>query len=218
MLMRITGKTITTCLIGLSLMAATWSLPAMSQAATVSQLDITGGSVDLNFGPLGHLAGSFTTNGQLIMNQFQPVPNIFDPVTAGHLSFSLFTSSGGPLGLPAPSAETSGAVMTADLRSLFANAASTGWAGILTGPSTVLPVSLNVGGVAAGSFNESTKAFDISWTRSFTGIPSLSSGTFSFQGTAQLAAVPLPGAVFLFGSGMAGLLGMTRRKSRSKLS
>lgn len=216
--MRITNRTITTCLMGLSLMAAVWSLPAMSQAATVSQLDISGGSIDLNFGSLGHLAGSFSSDGQVIMNQFQPSPDIFNPISVGHLSFSLFTSSGGALGFPAPSAETSGAVMTADLRSLFANASSTGWAGVLTGPSTVLPISLNVGGVATGSFNESTGAFDISWTRSFTGIPLLSSGTFSFQGTAQLAAVPLPGAVFLFGSGLAGLLGMTRRKSRSKVS
>lgn len=202
----------------LLLASVLWYVPTTVEAAVVTQLDITGGSIDLNFGPLGNLAGSFTESGQLVMNQFQPSPDIFTPISVGHLSFSLFTSSGGPLNLSAPTAEISGAAMTADLRSLFANASSTGWAGILTGPSTVLPVSLNVGGVATGSFNESTGAFDISWTRSFTGIPLLSSGTFSVQGTAQLAAVPLPGAVFLFGSGLAGLPGMIRRKSRSKVS
>jgi hypothetical protein len=52
---------------------------------------------------------------------------------------------------------------------------------------------------------------------SFTGIPFLTSGTFSLQGTAQVGAgqvapVPLPGAVFLFGSGLAALIGLARRK------
>jgi hypothetical protein len=48
---------------------------------------------------------------------------------------------------------------------------------------------------------------------SFTGIPFLTSGTFSLQGTAQLAAVPLPAAVWLFGSGMIGLVSLVRRRN-----
>lgn len=52
---------------------------------------------------------------------------------------------------------------------------------------------------------------------SFTGIPFLTSGTFSLQGTTQVGAgqvapMPLPGAVFLFGSGLAALIGFARRK------
>lgn len=72
--------------------------------------------------------------------------------------------------------------------------------------------SLNIGGLASGTFNETTNAFDISWTRGFTGIPFLTTGTFSLQGTAQLAAVPLPAAALLFGSGLIGLAGVLRKK------
>jgi hypothetical protein len=210
-------RTITGSAMAILMSSALWSVPTAVQAAIVTQLDITGGSISLNYGTLGHLDGSFTANGQLLMNQFQPAPNIVDPIPVGHLTFSIFTSSGGTLNLPAPTAQTSGATMTADLQSLFAGVTSTGWPGLLTSPSTPLTTSLNIGGSATGFFNESTNAFDVSWTHAFTGIPFLTSGTFSLQGTAQLgggqtAPVPLPGAVFLFGSGLAALVGLARRK------
>jgi hypothetical protein len=186
-----------------------WVLPTPAQAAIVTQLDITGGSISLNFGILGSITENFNANGQLLMNQFQPPPNVFDPITISHLTFSIFTSSGGVLNLPPPTAQTSGTNMTANLQSLFAGVTSTGWSWVNSNP---LMASLNIGGNAAGSFNEITNAFDISWTHPFTGIPFLTSGNFSLQGTAQLAAVPLPGAVLLFGSGLMGLLGAMRKK------
>ena len=189
--------------------SALWFLPAPSQALEVTQLDITGGSVSLNLGTLGSINGNFNADGQLIMNQFQPPPNIFDPITISHLTFSIFTSSGGSLNLPAPTAEISGNTMTADLQSLFAGVTSTGWSWVNTNP---LVASLNIGGNAAGLFNEITNAFDISWTRPFSGIPFLTSGTFTLEGTAQLAAVPLPAAAWLFGSGVIGLSAALRKR------
>jgi hypothetical protein len=143
------------------------------------------------------------------MNQFQPPPNIIDPITISHLTFSIFSSSGGALNLPAPTAQTSGSTMTANLQSLFAGVTSTGWSWVNTNPQMA---SLNVGGIAGGTFNDLTNAFDISWTHSFTGIPFLTSGNFSLQGTVQLAAVPLPAAAWLFGSGLIGLAGAMRKK------
>lgn len=160
--MRTTNKAITTCLMGLSLMAASWSFPAVSSAATVSQLDISGGSITLNFGNLGNLAGSFTENGQLLMNQFQPAPNVLDPITISHLTFSIFTGSGGTLNLPAPTAQTSGATMTANLHSLFADVTSTGWAGLLTSPPSPVTTSLHVGGLPSREFRRTTMEFVIS--------------------------------------------------------
>lgn len=185
--------------------------PTPSQAAAVTQLDITGGSISLNFGTLGNITGNFTNDGQLLMNQFQPPPNIFDPITISHLTFSIFSSSGGALNLPAPTAQTSGSIMTTNLQSLFAGVTSTGWSWVNTNPQMA---ALNVGGIASGTFNDLTNAFDISWTHSFTGIgiPFLTSGNFSLQGTAQLAAVPLPAAALLFGSGLIGLAGAMRSK------
>ena len=203
-----TGKTVKGSVMALLMASVLWVLPAPTQAAVVTQLDITGGSVNLNFGSLGSIIGNFNTNGQLIMNQFQPLPNIFNPITINHLTFSIFTSNGGALTLPAPTGLTSGATLTANLQSLFAGVTSTGWGWVNTNP---LMASLNIGGNAAGSFNELTNAFDISWTRSFSGVPFLTSGTFTLQGTAQVAAVPLPGALVLFGSGLAALVGFARR-------
>lgn len=205
---------ISTTTVGGSVMAllmgvALWMAPAPSQAAEVTQLDITGGSLSLNFGSLGNLTGNFNANGQLLMNQFQPTPNIFDPVTLSHLTFSLFTSSGGALNLPAPTAQTAGSTMAANVQSLFAGVTSTGWSWVNTNSQMA---SLNIGGLATGSFNDLTNAFDISWTHAFTGVPFLTSGTFSLHGTAQLAAVPLPGALLLFGTGLGGLMLARTRK------
>jgi hypothetical protein len=209
--MKITSvKTVKGSVMALLMASVLWVLPSPAQAAPVTQLDITGGSVNLNFGSLGSIIGNFNANGQLVMNQFQPLPNIFNPITISHLTFSVFTSSGGALNLPAPTGQTSGATLTANLQSLFAGVTSTGWGWVNTNP---LMASLNIGGNAAGSFNELTNAFDISWTRSFSGVPLLTSGTFTLQGTAQVAAVPLPGALFLFGSGLATLVGFARRNA-----
>ena len=193
---------------GLALCLA--ALPA--QAATVTQLNITSESVSLNFGPvLGTLSGTFNQPGQLVMGQFQPAPNIFSPVQLGsHLTFSIFSSSGQPLlNLLPPSGTTAGSIMTVDLSSLFAGLSSTQWGSWMT-PATF--GSLNIGGIATGSFNQATNEFNIAWTHAFTGIPFLTSGTFSLQGTAQVAAVPLPAAALLFGSGLLGLVGALRKK------
>lgn len=194
---------------------ALWLLPTTTQAAVVSQLDIAGGSISLDFGALGTLAGSFTQSGQLVMGQYQPPPNIIEPITIGHLTFSIFTSDGGSLNLPPPTAETSGTTITADLRSLFAGVtnASSGWGGILHGPSTpAFNFSVNIGDFATGGFDESTRAFDLSWTRPLTGIPSLASATISLHGTAQVAPVPVPAASVLFASGLIARAWVARRR------
>ena len=182
-----------------------------AHAATITQLNITSESASLNFGTLGILSGTFTQNGQLIMGQFQPTPNIFAPVNlGGHLTFSVFSSAGQPVfNLPTPSGTTAGSTMTVNLSSLFAGLSSTQWGGWMT-PATF--GSLNIGGTATGSFNQATNAFDISWTHGFTGIPFLQSGTFRLQGIAQVAAVPLPAAALLFGSGLLGLAGAMRKR------
>lgn len=180
-----------------------------AQAAFVTQLDITGGSISLNFGNFGSVSGNFTQDGQLVMGQYQPLPNIFPPIIVGGHTFSLFTSDqvfpGFPTGAPAPTGATSGSTITVDLRSLFAG---------VTGP--FWNSTLNIGEPATGTFNAATNGFDIAWTQPFTGlgVPFLTSGNFSLRGTAQVAVapVPVPAAVILFGSGLCGIVGMVVRR------
>jgi hypothetical protein len=201
-------KTIKGSVMTLLMASVLWFLPTPGQAAVVTELDITGGSISLNFGSLGTVNGNFNANGQLLMNQFQPPPNIFDPITISHLTFSIFTSSGGSLNLPVPTAQTSGATMTANLQSLFASVTSSAWSWVNTNPQMA---SLNIGGIATGSFNDTTNAFNISWTRTFTGVPFLTSGNFSLQGTVPLAAVPVPATALLFASGLSGIAWLRRK-------
>lgn len=209
-------RTVKVSTMALLMASALWCMPGQAQAAIVTHLDIAGGSIGLNFGGLGSVNGNFTLNGQLVMGQYQPAPNLFEPITISHLTFSIFTGSGGTLNLSAPTAQTSGTTMTADLQSLFAGVTSAGWSGLLRSPATPLNVTLNIGGNATGSFNEITNAFDISWTQQFTGVPSLASGMFSLHGTAQLGTVqpvPVPAALILFGSGLFGIVGVVIRRA-----
>jgi hypothetical protein len=169
------------------------------RADTVSQLDITGGGLTLNLGPLGSITGNFIQNGTLVMGQFQPPPNIFPPISIdGHI-FSILTDSSNGLFTP-PSAQVSGTTMTADLSSLFAG---------ITGPK--INGMLNIGGLATGTYDPGTGQFSLSWTRVYTDV---SSFDMNLQGTTELAPVPLPATLGLFLTGLfalAAFLGFGRR-------
>lgn len=198
---------------GVLLLSALWLCPTAANADSISELDFTSGSLALKLGSTTLASTNFTTSGQILMGQYQPLPNIIAPISitvpfVGTYTFNLFTS--GPN--PTPSGNTSGSSITADLTALSAG---------LTGPS--LPASpglaVNIGGNAIGSFNNLTHAFTgLTWNRtlnSITGLPDFFAGKtleFTLNGTAQLASVPLPGAALLFGSGLAGLFLRRARK------
>lgn len=195
-----------------ALLSALWVCPTSADALTVSELDFTSGSIALKSGSTTISSTNFTTSGEFVMGQYQPLPDIIAPISInvpllGTHTFSLFTSGPNPF----PSGSTSGSTITADLNSLFAK---------LTGG--LIPVgglTTNIGGNATGSFNSLTNAFTgLTWSHGLSGVPGLPSNLtvqFTLNGTAQLAAVPLPGAAILFGSGLAGLL---LRRARKVLS
>lgn len=188
-----------------ALLSALWIFPTAADALTVSELDFTSGSIALKNGSTTIASSNFTTSGEFVMGQYQPLPDIIAPISLGPYTFSLFT--GGPN--PVPTSSTSGSTITADLTALSAK---------LTGG--LIPVgglNTNIGGNATGSFNSLTNAFTgLTWSHGLGGVPGLPSNLsvqFTLNGTAQLAAVPLPAAALLFGSGLAGILAARARKS-----
>lgn len=162
-----------------------------ARADTVSQLDITAGSIALSLGPIGSVSGSFTQNGTLVMGQFQPPPNIFPPITIDGHTFSIFTDPSNGLYAP-PSAQISGMIITADLSSLFAG---------ITGPK--INGTLNIGGLATGTYDPATGQFSLSWQHVYVDV---SSFTMNLHGTAEVAPVPLPAAWGLFVTGLFALV------------
>lgn len=194
--------------IGLVLFAATPGGINPVEAAPVTQLDITGDSIDLNLGMLGHVGGPLDRSGMLVLGQYQPAPHIIPPVVLGPWTFSIFTS--GTEGHPAPTGETSDSDLIVDLRALFAG---------VTGPLTHSP-ALNIGnliGLATGNLNPSTDGFLRSWSHdlSGSGVPFLQSGALSLHGQAQGGPLPIqapPAAVILFGSGLFGIVGVVVRR------
>jgi len=172
------------------------------RADTVSQLDITGGSLSLNLGSNGTVSGNFIQNGPLVMGQFQPPPNLFPPMTIDGHTFSIFTDSSNGLFTP-PSAQVSGTTITADLSSLFAN---------IAGP-TINAVGMNIGGLATGTYDPGTGQFSLSWRHVYV---DLSSFDMNLQGTTELAPVPVPATLGLFVTGLfalAAFLGLSRMNS-----
>jgi hypothetical protein len=162
-----------------------------ARADMVTQLDITGGSLLLNLGSIGSISGNFTQNGTLVLGQFQPPPNIFPPLVIDGHTLSIFTDSSNGLYAP-PSAVISGTTLTADLSSLFAG---------ITGP--LINGTLNIGGLATGTYDPSTGRFSLSWQHVYVDV---SSFTMNLQGTTVVAPVPLPESWGLFVTGLLALV------------
>jgi hypothetical protein len=145
--------------------------------------------------------------GLLVMGEYQPGPDIVDPITRGHRTYSLFTS--GVQGAPAPSAMIDRSSIMVDLSSLFFAESH--------GDSFT---ARNIGGIARGIFNPDTSEFCLTWDHLFGTRPKSGLATFSLHGKVNMvdvAAVPLATTAVLFSTGLALLIAVWRRKGITSL-
>ena len=144
--------------------------------------------------------------GLLVMGEYQPGPDIVDPITRGQRTYSLFTS--GVQGASAPSAMIDGSSITADLSSLyFADSRGDSF------------TARNIGGIAKGIFNPDTLEFYLTWDHLLGDRPKSGLATFSLYGKVNMvdvAAVPLATTAVLFGTGLAVLMTVWRRKGTTQ--
>jgi hypothetical protein len=190
-----------------------WNAP--SEAATITSLELTGGSVDVDGRFSRKLDRLFEQPGVLIMNNYQPEPDIVPPLTKGHRTFSLFTS--GIQGAPPPTVTIDGSSIAVDLSSLFFAVARgehfRAW---------------NIGGTATGLFNPETSEFSLSWHHLF-GEGAYKEknewshershdrmATFFLQGTAVVAQAPVPlsASILFYAIGLVGIGGLLWRRQR----
>jgi len=211
---------------------AGWTVPG--QAMTVTELEITDGSMKYGGKLQSVLNRLLGEGGDIQIGQYQPMGTIEPPITRGHQTFSLFTS--GMQGASAPSAVISGSAITVDLSSLYLGASRGGhfeaW---------------NIGGQATGTFDPQTSHFTLSWQdpvsdlfgrpqsdfhasrgylwEHFQGLWRHShsrNATFTLEGTAIVGGaptpVPIPASLALYVGGLFGLGSwgwLSRRRSRA---
>lgn len=190
----------------LALFQITWQIPAYAVFVPPSEIlnvEFTGGDVDWR-GRFGHkLEKLLDQPGLFVMGEYQPGPDIVDPITRGRRTYSLFTS--GLHGAPSPTATIDGSSITVDLSSLFF--------AVSRGDHFS---ARNIGGVATGFFNPDTLEFCLTWDHLFGERPKSGAANFSLHGKVNMvdvAAVPLGATAVLFGTGLAVLIGVWRRKA-----
>ena len=197
----------------LALLEFFWQMPAYAVVVPPSEvlsLEFTDGDMDWR-GRFSHkrenlfghkLERLLDQPGLLVMGEYQPGPDIVDPITRGHRTYSLFTS--GVQGASAPSATIDRSSITVDLSSLFFAESR--------GDSFT---ARNIGGIAKGIFNSDTLEFCLTWDHLFGARPKSGLATFSLHGKVNMvdvAAVPLATTAVLFSTGLAVLISVWRRK------
>lgn len=202
----------------LALLQLCWQMPAYAVVVPPSEvlsLEFTDADVDWR-GRLGHkmerqfghkLERLLDQPGLLVMGEYQPGPDIVDPITRGRRTYSLFTS--GVQGAEAPSATIDGSSITVDLSSLFFAESR--------GDSFT---ARNIGGMAKGHFNPDTLEFCLTWDHLFGERRKSGLAAFSLHGKVNMidvAAVPITTTAVLFGTGLAVLMTVWRRKGTPPL-
>lgn len=175
-----------------ALVLSTASLVSPAHAMIVTELELTGGSVNSS-GRFNHVLDRLLgQDGTVSIGQYQAIGEIVPSVTKRQQTFSLFTS--GLNGAPAPFATIDGFSISVDLSSLFF--------GVSRGDSLQI---WNIGGLAGGVFNPETSEFFLSWDHHSDLHKRAGHGTFFLKGKVEVAPIPIPASLVLYATGMFGL-------------
>ncbi len=175
------------------------------QANSVTHLEVTRGAVNYDGPHQGVLDRLLAQDAVIKMGRFQGVGDLVPTINRCDETSALFTS--GFSGAAAPSAVIRDSFITVDLSSLFFS--------VNRGNAYRL---WNIGTVVTGLFNPTSKEFALSWDRIFDGTGRPGQATFFLTGLVRFDAdptpqpVPIPAAAWLFGSGVAGVAALIRRR------
>ena len=194
------------------------SFSVQSATLDILSLNITGGSFGLgNPAPenctqvTGFEPYDCITSGTITMGAYQQGTADVNSVVTGEVtSFNFFDSpvkiftaasapgaEANPTGAPSGTTDGGTGTITVDLNSWYMN-----WNGDY----------FRQGDIATGTYDAVTGGFDISWSALIVGGPFNGRlGYWNLTGAADVSAVPVPAAIWLFGSGLIGLAGLARR-------
>jgi hypothetical protein len=158
--------------------------------------------------------GTYNFSGPVVPPAVVTMGAYQDPIV-GATDWKIYST--GAFGKPAPSGTVDGALggIDVDFSSLRGQASVT-----ILGTPHVLDVPLwpLTTTPSGGTYDSGTNAFTLNWSNNFSVIvdgflPVSGTATVSLAG--NVTPVPLPAAVWLFGSGLLGLMGIARRRKKT---
>lgn len=200
----------------LALFAAASFPTAQAASIPISRLLVDNASlnVTLTEGGTGtyHFSTPIVPPANLIMGSYQNPIARFSTVVPSGTATAVIYSAGDGTNPPPPSGYVDGAAINVDFSSLRATLDLPDY------PTLDIPLWPLINPPSGGTYHSATGAYTLSWMDNFSVMVGSGPTARRVSGMAdvtlagQVALVPLPGALWLLGSGLLGLVTLMRRK------